>query len=91
MYRRHVDCSSQCGNEKEVGAALAEVFSDWLVDRPDVFVTSKVWPTGDDMPIGLEIEQACKDTLSALKLEYLDLYLLPADHHCKALQVCAQT
>ena len=34
--------SSQRGNEAEIGAALAEVFSDWLVKRPDVWITGKV-------------------------------------------------
>ena len=66
---------------------MAEVFSDWLVDRPDVFVTSKVWPVGEDMPLDQEIRQAAKDTLAGLKVDYLDLYLLPADRHSKALQV----
>ena len=41
-YCRHVDVSSQRGNEAEIGAALSEVFSDWLVNRPDVWITGKV-------------------------------------------------
>ena len=36
-----IDVTSQQGNEKAIGAALAEVFSDWLVNRPDVFITSR--------------------------------------------------
>ena len=32
---------SQQANDKAIGAALTEVFSDWLVNRPDVFVTSR--------------------------------------------------
>ena len=38
---RLVDGMSQQGNDKAIGAALTEVFSDWLVNRPDVFVTSR--------------------------------------------------
>ena len=39
---RHVDVSSQRGNEAEIGAALLEVFSDWIVGRSDVWLTGKV-------------------------------------------------
>lgn len=41
---RHVDVSSQRGNEAEIGAALSEVFSDWVVSRSDIWLTGKVWP-----------------------------------------------
>lgn len=68
---------------------MAEIFSDWLVDRPDVFLTSKVWPTGEDLPIEQEVRQAAKDTMAGLKVDYLDLYLLPADRHRNALKVCS--
>lgn len=34
--------SSQRGNEADIGAGLSEVFADWLVNRPDVWITGKV-------------------------------------------------
>ena len=39
------------------------------------------------MPIAEEVRQAARDTMAGLKVDYLDLYLLPADHHRKALKV----
>ena len=81
--------SSQRGNEEEIGEALSEVFSDWLVNRPDVWVTGKFWPEGAECPTPAQIREQLKQTLQALKLEYLDLYLLPANKNEKAFKVCS--
>jgi diketogulonate reductase-like aldo/keto reductase len=70
--------SSQSGNEAEIGAALLEVFSDWLVNRPDVWITGKVWPSADKCPSPGEVRAQAKAVLKDLKVDYLDLYLLPA-------------
>ena len=84
---RHVDVSSQQGNEEEIGTAMSEVFSDWLVNRPDVWVTGKFWPEGAECPTPAQIREQLKQTLQALKLEYLDLFLLPANKNEKAFKV----
>ena len=84
---RHVDVSSQRGNEEDIGTAMSEVFSDWLVNRPDVWVTGKHWPEGEACPTPAQIKEQLKQTLQALKLEYLDLYLLPANKNEKAFKV----
>ena len=86
---RHVDVSSQRGNEEEIGEALSEVFSDWLVNRPDVWVTGKHWPEGSECSSPGEIKEQLKQTLQALRLEYLDLYLLPSHKNEKAFKVGA--
>lgn len=40
---RHIDCASIYENEGEVGCALAQAFADGIVQRADVFITSKLW------------------------------------------------
>ena len=83
--------SSQRGNEEDIGTAITEVFSDWLVNRPDVWVTGKHWPEGTECPSPGQIKEQLKQTLQALRLEYLDLYLLPAHKNEKAFKVGAAT
>jgi len=43
MGYRHIDCASVYGNEKEIGAALQEVFAEGIVTRDELWITSKVW------------------------------------------------
>ena len=81
--------SSQRGNEEEIGTAISEVFSDWLVNRPDVWVTGKHWPEGSECPSPAQLKEQLQQTLQALRLEYLDLYLLPAHKNEKAFKVGA--
>lgn len=69
----HIDCAKVYGNEKEIGQAFAEVFSTGKVKREAVFVTSKLWNTDHDSVV---VEQACRQTLADLQLDYLDLYLI---------------
>ena len=68
---RYIDCAQFYGNEKIVGAALAECG----VPRRDLYIVSKVW--GDQIYNGREAVLAQLDrTLEDLGIEHLDLYLL---------------
>eukprot|EP00741_Cyanophora_paradoxa_P019474 tig00021127_g18799.t1 len=70
---RHIDCAAIYMNEKEIGEALAEVFAEGKVKREDLFITSKLWNTCHKTENAFA---AVKQTLSDLRLEYLDLYLV---------------
>lgn len=66
---RHIDTASFYGNEEGVGHAVRT----GGVAREEIFVTTKVW--NDDHGYGRTIE-AFENSLSKLKLDYIDLYLI---------------
>jgi alcohol dehydrogenase (NADP+) len=70
---RHIDCASVYQNEDEVGDAIGYVLERGLVEREELFVCSKVWNTDH---AAARVRKACEASLKALKVDYLDLYLI---------------
>ena len=70
---RHIDCAWIYENESEIGEAFKDAIADGDVTRQELWVTSKLWNTfhaPEDVTTGL------KESLKALQLDYLDLYLM---------------
>jgi alcohol dehydrogenase (NADP+) len=69
---RHFDCAAVYGNEAEVGDALGRAMRDGI-PREELWITSKLW---NDKHAEADVVPAFEKTLSDLKLEYLNLYLI---------------
>ena len=70
---RHIDCAAIYRNEAEVGEALQRVFSRGEIQRDEVHITSKLW---NNAHLKSDVRPALEKTLSDLKLDYIDLYLI---------------
>ena len=45
---RLIDTASAYGNEEEIGQAIREAVSEGIIQREDVFVTTKIYPVNTD-------------------------------------------
>ncbi len=70
---RHIDCAAIYKNEKEIGMALRQAFKAGIVQREDLFITSKLWNSAH---LREDVAPSCERTLRDLQLDYLDLYLM---------------
>ena len=71
---RLIDTASAYGNEEEIGQAIRKAISEGIIQREDIFVTTKIYP-GSEMENPAQSIQACLDRLN---IGYVDLMLL---HH----------
>ena len=71
---RLIDTASAYGNEEEIGQAIREAIDEGIIQREDIFVTTKIYP-GSEMENPVQSIQACLDRLD---IGYVDLMLL---HH----------
>ena len=68
---RMLDCASVYQNEDQIGKVLDKLFSEGVVKREEMFITSKVWNDQHR-----EVRKACKKSLTDLGLSYIDLYFV---------------
>lgn len=68
---RHIDCASVYGNEINIGNALNEIITNGFIRRENLWITSKVWNDKHN-----DVINSCKQSLSDLQINYLDLYLV---------------
>lgn len=70
---RHIDCAPIYANEAEIGNAFHYLFSNGIVKRDELWITSKLWNNAHAKD---QVLPALKNTLRDLQLDYLDLYLI---------------
>ncbi len=70
---RHLDAACDYGNEAEAGIGIERALKDGICARQDLWVTSKLWNTYHRPE---HVEPALRKSLSDLRLNYLDLYLV---------------
>ncbi len=70
---KHIDCAPIYGNQTVIGKALKDSFSKKIITREKLWVTSKLW---NSFHAPEDVEDAIKNTLCELKLDYLDLFLI---------------
>jgi len=69
---RHLDCAAVYNNEAEIGETLQKAFTEGIVKREELFITSKVFNNHHED----RVPAALRNTLKNLQLDYLDLYLI---------------
>ena len=70
---RHIDAAWIYQNEAEVGQGIRDSIEAGVLKREDLFVTSKLWNAFHKPE---DVEKGAQETLNALGLDYLDLYLM---------------
>ncbi len=70
---RHFDAACDYGNEAETGEGLHRAVTSGGVSRDDLWVTSKLW---NNYHRAEHVRPALEKSLSDLRLDYLDLYLI---------------
>lgn len=86
---RHFDCASVYGNESHIGRVLEELFHAGT-KRSDVWITSKLW---NDKHAEDDVVESAMKSLTDLRLNYLDLYLVHwpfPNHHPQGCEVTAR-
>jgi len=70
---RMFDCAAIYGNEDLIGEVFDDAFKQSIVEREELFITSKVW---NDMHGKGDVLFSCAKSLRDLRLDYIDLYFM---------------
>jgi diketogulonate reductase-like aldo/keto reductase len=70
---RHLDCAERYRNESAVGGAMREMFEAGVVQREELFVTTKLWNTNHRPE---RVGPAFDASLNRLQIDYADCYLI---------------
>jgi diketogulonate reductase-like aldo/keto reductase len=70
---RHLDCAERYRNEEAVGQAIQEALKAGMVQREDLFVTTKLW-NNNHRPE--RVKPAFEASCRRLQLDYVDCYLM---------------
>ncbi|XP_076628781.1 uncharacterized protein LOC143345494 isoform X4 [Colletes latitarsis] len=71
---RSIDTATVYSNEKDIGYALKKLLPKYNLQRDDIFITTKLSPSENGNPKG--IEHSVQRSLKALDTKYIDLYLI---------------
>ncbi|XP_060578947.1 aldo-keto reductase family 1 member B10-like [Ruditapes philippinarum] len=72
---RHFESAWAYGTQEAIGRALEKKITEGVLDRKDVFITTKLWNTHHNPKLVLG---ELKDTLKQLRTSYVDMFLM----HC---------
>ncbi len=70
---RMFDCASVYGNEALIGRVFEQALAEGVVQRDELFITSKVW---NDMHGKGDVLLSCAKSLRDLQLDYIDAYFV---------------
>ena len=81
---RHIDTAEVYRNEKGVASGIKKAISDGLIERSELFITTKVFPGnemwGQEQKKYDDVVEAYEKSLARLELDYIDLYLIHSAH-----------
>ena len=75
---RLIDTAAAYENETAVGKAFKRVIAEGIVQREELFVTTKLWITDTSYE---KAKEGFKRSLDRLELDYVDLYLIHQPYH----------
>eukprot|EP01083_Nonionella_stella_P029959 82288_1 len=74
---RHIDGADTYRNSKQIGQALKELIEDKVIERKDIFITTKI---GMNVRSAKQTIERVNQTLKEFQTDYIDLYLIHSPH-----------